>query len=86
MEHDFRLICAGCLAALSREGTKARRSWVPVAPVVQAVIGLVLSWLFFSMICGRLHDDPAAIHKGFKWSASEATTPASESDGPDEDE
>lgn len=83
VEHDFRLICASCLAKLSQAKKKAGRSWLPAAPVLQAAAGLMLSWWFFSWVCGRLHDDPAAVHKGFKWSTNETVPSPSDPDGTD---
>ena len=49
-EHDFRLLCAACLNALTRahkEQTAKRGGLRRLAPVAMALAGLMVAWVVF---------------------------------------
>lgn len=75
-EHDFRMICAGCLATL-REASRggevaapkiARRWWSglrrTVAPVLQLGAAFVLAWWIFLTFGRVLIEVPTELHEG----------------------
>lgn len=70
VEHEYRMICAGCLAALAGEGDRAsrpgRRWWrlLPVFPVIQAGAGILVAWLVCYFAAQMLIDLPSDFHDG----------------------
>jgi hypothetical protein len=46
-EHESRLLCATCLAAVSRLAHTKRSAWRNLLPPAMLLGGLLLSWLFF---------------------------------------
>lgn len=46
-EHESRLLCAACLAAVSRNAHTGRSTWRSLIPPAMLWGGLLLSWLFF---------------------------------------
>ncbi len=67
-EHDGRLVCAACLAALARAASPGRRRLFAGAGVAaRLALGLALAWLFFHL-CGRaLLAVPSSFHEGTVW-------------------
>jgi len=70
VEHESRLICAGCLkngAARQREMHRRRWQVVPLAGVVQWGVGVVVIWALFYWVAIGLRRLPAAVHEGLQW-------------------
>lgn len=67
-EHDYQMICAGCLAELTRPEEKARRRWLPIGAVVQLALSLVLVFLIFYFMAECLMLIPSEFHEGSAWS------------------
>ena len=69
VEHDDRLICAGCLARLTSPLTKARRQWSfrPLGRVVGMVLGLLVTWFIFFSIGRMLLSIPDRFHADTLW-------------------
>jgi hypothetical protein len=69
VEHDDRLICAGCLARLTVPRVKARRR-LNIAPIIQmgsAVLGLLIAWFVFFGIGRALLSVPDSFHADNLW-------------------
>ncbi len=71
VEHDYRMICAGCLASLAGEAESARRRagasrWnrVPVFPLLQALVGIGFVWVMVYLAAQLLIELPSAFHDG----------------------
>jgi hypothetical protein len=68
VEHDYKLICADCLRALIESQSPARaRFRLPLAAVVQVVVGLALIWLGLYCAGLLLQRIPADVHDGLIW-------------------
>lgn len=64
-EHDERVICAGCLAALAPAPPPARgRRLAALAPAAVALAGFVATWLCFYVMGRLLALVPAPFHEG----------------------
>ena len=46
-EHESRLLCATCLAAVSRTAHGKRAAWRSLLPTAMLFTGFLLSWIFF---------------------------------------
>lgn len=66
-EHEDRVICAGCLAALTRVPLLERRGFAGVRRAAQCALGLVMAWCFFYLIGEALLALPNAFHEGTLW-------------------
>ena len=68
-EHDGRLTCARCLASERGAQALAKRKErrFLVMPLLQALIGLVLAWLFWYAFAQVLLMIPAEFHDGAVW-------------------
>ena len=69
-EHDYQMICAGCLAALLEgkgdDETAQKRAGIsgPVLTVVQVVSGVMLVWFVCFTIAELLRQLPPDLHSG----------------------
>lgn len=66
-EHEGRLLCAGCLAALALESAeasrpKARKSWL--GPLLRNVLACFVGWLLFFLVCKLIVRIPHDFHDG----------------------
>lgn len=67
VEHESRLLCAACVAAVSaREERRARRHGWPGA-VAGALIGVLVAWAFFFVIGWGLLSLPSPTHATNVW-------------------
>jgi hypothetical protein len=66
-EHDERVICAKCLAALTRAAPLKTRGWARTVAVSRCVLGLILAWFFFYLIGESLLALPTSFHEGTFW-------------------
>jgi hypothetical protein len=66
-EHDDRVVCAACLARITRKPLTQRLSLVKVLWLAQAVVGLVIVWYFFFIIGESLLKLPNSFHEGTLW-------------------
>ena len=71
-EHDERVICAACLAKLTRpaEVKAARFRLAAVRPWATALSGLIVVWLCFYLIGRMLVAIPSDFHASSLWSGS----------------
>jgi hypothetical protein len=46
-EHESRLLCATCLAAVSRTAHSTRNAWRSLLPPAMLLAGFLLAWIFF---------------------------------------
>jgi hypothetical protein len=69
VEHDDRLICAGCLARLTAPSEKPRRrlNITPLLRVSGAMVGLVIAWFIFFGIGRMLLSIPDSFHADRLW-------------------
>jgi hypothetical protein len=68
VEHEGRIICAGCLARiLDAPDRHRKRLVVPIFPVVQAAVALIVLWWMFFLLAGVLRRVPADVHEGIIW-------------------
>ena len=67
-EHEGRLTCASCLDAESGP-VVGKKSGVGLflAPVIQILIALIVSWLIFLSVAQFLGDIPDEFHDGTVW-------------------
>jgi hypothetical protein len=65
-EHEFRMVCAGCLERMREGGQRGegRRLRLPVCPVVQVVLALGLVWLCAFALGRGLVRMPSDFHDG----------------------
>lgn len=66
-EHDGRMICARCLARLTRPAEVRRRDFAWLTGPVLVLTGLVTAWLFFHVAGLVLLALPSAWHEGTIW-------------------
>ncbi len=71
-EHDERILCASCLAKLTRpvEATPARFRLAALRPWLGAFSGLIVAWLCFYFIGRMLVAIPADFHASSLWNGS----------------
>ena len=71
-EHDERIICASCLAKLTRptEVKAARFRLAALRPWITAFSGLIIVWLSFYLIGRTLVAIPSDFHAGSIWKSS----------------
>jgi hypothetical protein len=70
-EHDFRMICANCLAEFKGDKGKARpKLRLPVMPMIQVVAGIAILWTVFYQIGEILVNIPVTFHEGKVWENS----------------
>ena len=69
VEHDDRVICAGCLAKLTAPVAKAQRriSAVPFFRAAGALVGLLVAWLIFFSVGRMLLSVPDQFHADTLW-------------------
>jgi len=61
-EHDHRLLCASCIAAAGEKKTKPRRFTLPLAPLVQLAVAIVVYWVAFLCLGAGLLMVPTVNH------------------------
>ncbi|MDA0812251.1 MAG: rhomboid family protein [Verrucomicrobia bacterium] len=67
-EHDYRMICANCLAEHREESVKVKREIrLPLMPVLQIVIGVIVIWTVYYQIGEILVEIPTELHDGKLW-------------------
>ena len=73
-EHDDQVLCAACLRKQARAETpKKTRSYPVLVHSLQALVGLLLLWLFFCWAGRLLLSLPDTFHEGKVW--QEMVTP-----------
>jgi hypothetical protein len=68
VEHDDRVICAGCLAKLTAPSVPRRR--VTATPILRgagALVGLFVAWFIFFSVGRMLLSVPAKYHADTLW-------------------
>ena len=72
-EHDYKMICANCLADLRKAKTEKKREVrLPLMPVLQVVIGLIVLWTIYFQIGEILVNIPVELHDGKVWEAPDS--------------
>ena len=68
-EHDERIICASCLAKLTRPPEKAavRFRLGALRPIFGAISGLIVAWLCFYIVGRSLLAIPTTFHASALW-------------------
>jgi hypothetical protein len=66
-EHDDRVICAACLARITRKPLTQRLALVKVLWLTQAVVGFLVVWYFFFLFGESLLKLPNSFHEGTLW-------------------
>jgi hypothetical protein len=66
-EHEGRVLCAFCLAALSRKNVTPRRRLARLGRVALACGGIMAAWIFFDLFGHLLLKIPASFHEGTIW-------------------
>lgn len=67
-EHEGRLTCASCLEKASEPIEKKTSSvGLFIAPALQVLIALIVSWLIFLSVAQFLGDIPDEFHDGTVW-------------------
>lgn len=66
-EHDGRVLCAACLAKLTRPKAKGSGRWKVALRVVPAVAGIVFAWMLFYLAGSFLASLPSDVHDGTVW-------------------
>ena len=71
-EHDERIICASCLAKISRrpEVKISRFHFAAIRPWATAFSGLIVAWLCFYFIGRMLAAIPSDFHADSLWNGS----------------
>lgn len=68
VEHDTRVLCASCLAKLTRPARKKRfRFFGLLTRTAQVVLGFAILWLFFYYLGRILLAIPSSFHEGTVW-------------------
>src|SRR5882757_2911198 len=62
VEHENRVICAGCLARLAAAPAPRRSAWRAAGPLAGAATGFFLTWLVFYVIGRMLLAVPDDVH------------------------
>jgi len=67
-EHDFRMICAGCLAGrkaqIIEKRSEKRRWHFPLVSGIQYIVAIFVVWFVFYLIARALLAIPADMHEG----------------------
>ncbi len=66
-EHDGRMLCSGCITALSRPKPPAGPRFAVLSRTLLAAAGLILSWSIFYYLGRLLILLPTAFHDGTLW-------------------
>jgi hypothetical protein len=66
-EHDDRVVCAACLARITRKPLAQRFSFVRILWFAQCVLGLLVVWYFFFLYGEHLLKLPNSFHEGTLW-------------------
>lgn len=67
VEHEDRMICAGCLAKLAKAPLWSRARLSGLVRAGQMLLGLFCAWLFFYWLGQALLSLDAKIHEGTIW-------------------
>lgn len=67
VEHEGRVICAGCLARVAAAPTPRAKRRRAAGPLVGALSGLFLAWLVFYIIGRMLLAVPGDFHASKIW-------------------
>ncbi len=70
VEHEDRLLCAACLARVTRAAGPKRSSWAMVAHGLLGLAGFFVAWMFFYGIGQGLLRLPDPFHEGTVWRAN----------------
>lgn len=63
-EHDFRVLCAGCLAKTIAAGKAPKARLRYVSRTAQFLFGILFTWLVFYFLAQTLLNIPADFHEG----------------------
>lgn len=74
-EHADRVLCAACLKRLTQPEAQRKRRLGGVIQLAQALLGLLIAWLFFYMMGRGLLLIPATFHEGTVWEAPQGENP-----------
>lgn len=68
-EHDYRMICAHCLAEMrqKRLKEKTREIRLPLLPLLHASVALLVLWAVYYQIGEVLVNIPVELHDGNVW-------------------
>src|SRR5947207_406205 len=66
-EHEGRVLCASCLAAVARKNVAPRRRLARLGRVMLTGAGIVTAWIFFDLLGHILLRIPASFHEGTIW-------------------
>ena len=66
-EHEGRVLCASCLAAIARKNVTPRRRLARFGRILLAGAGIATAWLFFDLLGHILVKIPASFHEGTVW-------------------
>lgn len=69
-EHDNRVLCAACLAKLSRVPLLRRPAIVGLLHFIAAACGFLFLWFFFYLIGETLLKLPSSFHEGTLWKSN----------------
>ena len=69
-EHDDRVLCAACLARLSRRPLFRRPAFAGLLRFGQFLAGWIIAWVFFYLCAELLLALPSAFHEGTLWKSS----------------
>ncbi|MFH1091233.1 MAG: rhomboid family protein [Pseudomonadota bacterium] len=69
-EHEDRVLCARCLARIYRPGSARKRPFRFLIRLVQAGLGLWITWGFFYYLGRALLALPTSFHEGTIWKGS----------------
>lgn len=68
-EHDDRMLCAACLARVTRRGGARLGALRLLGRAAALTGGLLLAWLFFLLVGGWIASRPHDFHARTLWSA-----------------
>ena len=66
-EHDDRMVCTACLAALARRPLSQRLRFAGFLRMAQCAFGFLLVWYCFFLLGTLLVKIPAKFHEGTIW-------------------
>jgi hypothetical protein len=66
-EHDDRVVCAACLARITRKPLGQRLAFVKILWFAQCLLGLLVAWYFFFLYGEHLLKLPNSFHEGTLW-------------------
>jgi hypothetical protein len=67
IEHEDRMLCAGCLRAAAEANRKSQRGLSRLARAGQLLLGILCAWFFFYLVGEILLAIPTAFHEGTMW-------------------